>query len=427
MLLLLGCAVDEKPTETIPDLPTSTCGEPYAWLPLERVGGVLEWEEMEEWSLDADTIRALLEVAGVEDTSVVRYGARVVRARYLTQDRGEQAEATAIFAVPDADVEAVSVLYMHPTTGFEDFCAPSGRDLTAASVPIAFAGMGYAVAAPDYLGQNGFGEEAEARHPYLGAEPTAIASLDALRALWGSSSEWGATPSRRTLIVGASQGGGGALWAERYAAAYLPEAELIGNVMAVPVLDLVGWAEAAATELTVASIGVPFALDTLADWYGLDADLGEVVPADQLARVEETMDTECPSASVPDDITTLDQVYTSAWRDALATGDLDAWAPWSCMLADGTVGLAPVGRTADVPALVLLGSEDDVSLDDVQAAAVDALCAEGHEVEAFRCDGLGHTDTVLATIDEIVAWMGARAAGEPMGQTCAGVAARTCE
>ena len=40
------------------------------------------------------------------------------------------------------------------------------------------------VAAPDYLGMNGFGAPAEALHPYIVAEPTAVASLDAVRALY---------------------------------------------------------------------------------------------------------------------------------------------------------------------------------------------------------------------------------------------------
>jgi triacylglycerol lipase len=428
VLLLLACAGGEPASEPapVPDLPVSTCAEPYEWLPTTDMGEILDWEEVPEWSLDQAAIQSLVGLAGFEDEAVIIGGAKVWRIRYRTQGRGQPFEATAILALPDpAPADPVNVLYLHPTTGMEDFCAPSGRDVTWGAVPIAFAGMGYAVAAPDYLGQNGFGAEADFRHPYLGAEPTAIASLDALRALWRFDEV--EVPSRKTLIVGASQGGAGGLWAERYATEYLPEAELVGEVLPVPPFDLVGWAEGGAAELSVASIGVPFALSTLSDWYGLDADLGDVVQADQLARIDETMDTECPRAEVPKDLTSVEQIYTDEWRTALATGDLSAWKPWSCLLADSSVGLAPIERTQDVPTFVILGGADDVTLDDVQEAAVTELCDEGQPIVAWSCDGLGHSDAVAATLEDQVAWMAARVAGEDVGATCTGIERRTCE
>lgn len=391
------------------------------------MGAVLDWEPIDEWSLDQSAIQGLAGLAGLPDPDVVVAGAKVWRVRYRTQGRGEEYEATAILAVPDpAPAELVSVLYLHPTTGVEDFCAPSGRDVIWGAVPITLAGIGYAVAAPDYLGQNGFGAEADFRHPYLAAEPTATASLDALRALW-SFGELSVTPSKRTLLLGLSQGGAGALWSERYAAGYLPEAELLGEVQAVPPLDLVGWAESGAAELSVASIGVPMALATISAWYGLDLDLSEVVVPDQLDRLEEAMATDCPRAEVPKDITSLDQVYTTAWREQLATGDLGAWEPWSCLLAESSVGSALIDRTEAVPTFVVLGGEDEVTLDDVQDDAVQELCDEGQPVQAWRCDGLGHTEAVEATLGDQVAWMADRVAGVALTDSCAGIEERTCE
>ena len=116
-----------------------------------------------------------------------------------------------------------------------------------------------------------------------------------------------------------------------------------------------------------------------------------------------------------------------AWMDALATGDLSAWDPWSCLLADSSVGSAPVGHTVDVPIFAIFGGADDVSVGDVQLATVGTLCAEGEQVVAWQCEGLGHTDTVVATADAQVAWMAARAAGEPFTGACAGVEVWSCE
>ena len=52
-----------------------------------------------------------------------------------------------------------------------------------------------------------------------------------------------------------------------------------------------------------------------------------VVP-EFVARVEDAMQTDCPSAEVPTDITDLDQIYTDAWRDGFGPETLDDWAPW---------------------------------------------------------------------------------------------------
>lgn len=431
LILLLACAVPSEDTGkpgTPPDLPVSDCGGPtYEWMPVDTMGEVLEVEEMTEWSLTAESIRGLVGLAGIRDTTRVTSGARAWRVRYRTQDRGIPAEATAILAVPDpAPAEPPSLLYLHPSTGFEDFCAPSGRDLTWAGVPIALAGMGYAVAAPDYLGQNGFGAEAAARHPYLLAEPTAVASLDALRALWRFDA-LGVTPSRATALLGASQGGAGVVWVERYAPAYLPEADLVGMVATVPPLDLVGMARGGATTLTVASLAPPLFLTSANGWHARGADLGEVLTLEGQARVEESMATDCPSAVLPEDVTSLDQVYTSEWQAAVADGSFADSDPWGCFLAESSVATAALGP-GPTPAFVAFGAADDVSLGDVHMAALPSLCDGGAAIEAIACEGLGHTDTVKATFDLQLDWLAARVAETPLaGTTCGTIEVVSCE
>ncbi|MBN2797983.1 MAG: hypothetical protein JXX28_02435 [Deltaproteobacteria bacterium] len=424
--LLFACGQPPEAEEAapLPQLPTSSCGEAYDWQPLTDMGEVLDWEPVEEWSMSAASIRSLLAMGDVPDTGEIQYGSRVYRVRYRTQDRGRPAEATGLIALPDAEgLEPATLLYMHPTTGFEDFCAPSARDIFWGAVPIALAGAGYAVAAPDYLGQNGFGAEAEARHPYLVAEATAVAGLDAVRALWSFSE---ADISHRGLILGASQGGGGAVWAERYAGAYLPELELQGSVIAVPLLDLVAWSEEGATELSVGSVGAALALASMKDWYGLAADLGEVVVPEQLETVEEVMATECPRTALPEGITSLDQVFTPAWQQAGAEGAQVDWSPWGCVLAENSVGHAPVNQGAGTPVMMVLGGADDVALTASQRIAYRALCDEGHQVIALECAGLGHYDAVLQTMALQLQWLRQLDAGEAMGEPCGEISVVDC-
>lgn len=431
IFLLAACApaLEEKPGDVYPNLPTSDCGTAaHDWLPLTGMGEVLDAEVVDEWALNVDSLRGLAGIAGLVDTSRIRHGARAWRVRYATQDRGVRAEATLLVTLPDAPADDFpSLLYLHPSTGFDDFCAPSGRDLTWAGVPLVLAGLGYAVAAPDYLGQNGFGAEAEEWHPYLAAEPTAVASLDSVRAMWDHATvETGVTPDPTLVIVGASQGGAAGLWAERFAPSYLPEARLAGSVLSVPPFDLVGMAAAAADTLTIASVGVPLTLYTMNDWYGAGADLTQVIQPDLVGRIEDIFRTDCPSAEIPSDITALEDIYTDTWLASADTANLDAWQPWSCFLAESSVGTTPWPRAAEVPKLVLLGGADEVTLIDVQRSTIDTLCAEGEPVVALECEGLGHTETVQATLDDQVDWILARTAGEAVPATCTGVEQRMC-
>lgn len=430
--LLLGCNSHENTDDTglvapIPELPTAGCGaEAYAWVPLSEVGAVITYEAVPEWSMTADGISTLLGMMDLDGVEVP-YGSRVYRVRYLTQDRGALTEATGLVALPDAGEQALSpptVLYTHPTTGFEDFCAPSQRDIFWAALPIALAGLGYAVAAPDYLGQNGLGEPSPVRHPYLVAEPTAVASLDAVRALWAFPELGPVDPAASGYIVGASQGGGAAVWAERYAPEYLPEFEVRASMISVPVLDLRAWAVEGAQTLSVGSVGAATALASMRDWYRGEAPLSEVIPADQVAYVEEVMATECPRTRIPEGITDLDQVFTSEWQEAAGEGQF--WEPWSCWLAENSVGSAPVNRGLGTPILMVIGSADDVALSASQRLAYNELCAEGHEVYGIECRDLGHYEATIESLDTQLAWLRDFEAGVALGTPCEGLVVMDC-
>ncbi|HEY0136786.1 MAG TPA: lipase family protein, partial [Nannocystis sp.] len=213
------------------------CGLPeYPLVATADMGQVLDHAFVIEF--EPATIDALLEGQGFGALTPVKYGARVYKIRYVTQDRGEAVEATGFVSLPvGATVEERPVvLWAHGTTGFTDKCAP-----TAAAdgyvVPALLAALGYVSVAPDYLGMNGWGAASGFIHPYIVPEPTAIATLDSLRALarFGvdTGEEMSATPGKDIILFGASEGGFATLWADRYAPFYAPEFKILANVASV--------------------------------------------------------------------------------------------------------------------------------------------------------------------------------------------------
>ena len=189
-LLILACGNPEPedsgtPAPPLSDLPTAACGTAdYDWVALDSMGDLVDWERMPELDTSAAVIRGLLSGAGYPvELLPITYDVRVYRVRYLTQDRGRTVDTTGIVSVPDTDGSFPTVAWLHGTTGFSDGCAPSGQGLEGAAGNLLLSSMGAVVAAPDYLGMNGWGEPADFLHPYALAEPTAVASLDAMRAL----------------------------------------------------------------------------------------------------------------------------------------------------------------------------------------------------------------------------------------------------
>lgn len=421
--LLLACTGKDAPEDDtgapfVPELPTSDCGTlSYDWLSTEGMGEVVDWELMEDLSVDADAAQGLLALAGFGGEVEARFAVRVYRVRFVTQDRGERVESTGLLAYPEVGgAEVQSMAWLHLTTGFDDHCAPSGRGLIWAAPAIVMASLGYAVAAPDYQGQNGFGAPAAEPHPYLLAEPAGINSLDMLRALWafaasGADPALAARPTRDVGLLGVSEGGAVALWADRFAPHYLPSARILGVSTLMPPLDLDrSWAYAM-EHLTVATWGGPAGMSTHAAWYRSDVDVRDVINPAFEARMVEMLTEDCPSAEVPDDITAVTDVFDATIvEQALADGIPE---PWACFLEESTLSRSPVPLASDTPTRVALGELDDVALVEVQREVLPTLCAQGMALEVVECAGADHEATGRQGLDEGWAWLVDRMDGDP--------------
>jgi hypothetical protein len=435
LLLALACnpPVDDTDEEPfVPTLPTADCDNPgYDWLSSERMGEIVDWEYIDDASVPSTTIDFFLELAGLEDLTPVPYGLEVYRVRYLTQDRGETIETTGILSFPDVEDASSfpTLLWVRPTMGFADDCAPSGGPLELITGTALLASFGYAVTAPDLLGMNGWGTPSGFLHPYVVPEPTAVASLDAVRALWrfaegeGEAPPIEASPESRTVFIGASEGGFGTLWADRYAEGYAPEIDLIAVVASVPPSDVYGLAQAAAETHGPPTEGLAGILVTNRLWYGRTVPLSEVLtdepPAMLASTLESAMAQACSGGDNPlDDLDTVESIFQPAFRTALLADDREGIEPWSCYLATATLAESAVPRGSDAPVLYQVAENDELVLTAVGRADVPRLCEAGYAIDYLECAGTDHVSGATQSLQRQLEWLEDRLAGVPLTETC---------
>jgi hypothetical protein len=291
-----------------------------------------------------------------------------------------------------------------------------------------FAAQGFVVAAPDYLGMNGFGEDAGFLHPYLVPEATAVASLDAARAAlrFEDVVDVGvnADPSR-TVLWGGSEGGFAALWADRYVENYAPELDVVATVALVPptVLTAMGLYALEHPESSTA-FALIAAFIAHHDWYapepGLDLVLSDAPPRSVASRLPGEMALSCDDFPSVEGVESAEELYSETLLAAGLAGDLSAIAPYDCFLGLADLPTTAVPRGHDAPVLVQLSEADDLVISDVVRPTIPELCAQGYDIEHLECAGAGHTEGAVSSIPYQLDWIRARLAGDPLdpASTC---------
>jgi len=425
LLVLLACSGKDSadtPDTAGPDasapftpaMPTAQCGMPdYDWRSTERMGTLIAADDQDSLEFSAEQLNALissLDTGGAIGS--VENGVETWFVRYVTQDRGEEVEATGMVVMPDIEGDAPVLLWLHPTMGFSDGCAPTALGLEGAAFSLIFAAMGFIVVAPDYIGMSGFEGPSSQGHPYIIAEPTAIASLDALRAFDNliEQHSFSATPDRDNLVMwGASQGGFAALWADRYLPHYLKHYSPTAVIAAIPPTDMLGLAEHGVTISGPTSMALAAAQVTMNDWYRADRPLDEVFIDDLGETLSGIIAEECDDFSAITDIKSVDQLYTPEYIAAMKSGGMD---PWTCFLEESTLRESAVPHETDTPTLMVLAEADDLAIADYARADITALCDQGYRIEHLECEGLGHVDGAVETLQRQLAWAKSRVSGE---------------
>lgn len=347
---------------------------------------------------------------------------------YTTQDRGVPVEATTLLAWSrDVDPGAPVLLLLHGTSGFTDGCG-TALELGWQALAAYFASLGYVVVAPDYIGLRMDDEETGFPHPYLAGEPTAIASLDAVRAGLAHLDAVAPAlcPSQDVVILGASQGGHAALWVDRLAAHYAPELELLGTVATVPPADLLAQLRPALLERISATGNTLAFLATTPFWYGLGDRLAEalVAPFDEdiPAALQEGCSTSRLVRSLPDDI---EEIFQAPLLEAARAGldELARLEPWGCLASVNSLTRTTIPRIVEdadhYGILWVLGEQDELVDSGLSRRSAEQLCADGTPVALIECEGSNHTRATYHALPEIQSFLRDRADRQPF-QAAAG-------
>ncbi|MCB9739535.1 MAG: hypothetical protein H6747_09730 [Deltaproteobacteria bacterium] len=411
----------------------AACGAAdYVWLPRDGTttapGTLLAQEEVTSFDWSAKNLDFLLGTLGVKLPVAYAYDVRVFRIRYRTQDRGELTEATAAVALPIPKQGALEVdlmAYLHGTAGFSDGCAPSAKVIDPVAAA-ALASFGHVVVAPDYLGMKASGSASPQLHPYVIAEPTAIASFDAARAtraLLAQQLEPELTARPGLMVLGGSQGGHAAMAMGAYGWHYAPDEPLVGVTASVPLIDVVGEALIATQSKTLGTENLVAILVAAAQWYGLD--ISTALLGDLPAHAAAHMASSCTLGGILGKAKTPEAIFTPALLQAAANG-FAGDDPWSCVLRRNSMAHEVVQTPKPPPTLVALAENDELLDGPTQQAAYDALCAAGLPLRFLSCAGLSHTQGALASLPEQIAFLHDRRAGKPLAGSCARTPPQTC-
>lgn len=296
--------------------------------------------------------------------------------------------------------------WAHGTIGSADICAPSwnARYYRDARYLEAWLKEGFAIVATDYQGLGTPGP-----HPYLFARPEAYSVLDSVRAVQSSHPEL----SKKTIIIGQSQGGGAAFATAAFAPQYAPDVQVLGTV-ATGTPYLSPKALAASAKHDPNEVRPQFAYMALLalniqQQTSPQPDLREIFTERAMPLVEEARSS----------------CIFQLEADAVFAGISDA----NAYKADFMKLLMPKVQALMYPTLKLeqplfmgIGAKDvDVTTDSQLLLAKDA-CAAGTVVQAHLYKDFDHSGTVNGSLKDSVPFVRQLLAGEKVAPMCAPVA-----
>jgi pimeloyl-ACP methyl ester carboxylesterase len=402
-------------TDTLANAP-ARCGQPsHTWIEDPRLGEVTQIGV--EKDFPAAFIEGILSSENINAPREIAHDARVVQYAYMTQDRGQLVEASAMVAFPTdrqpgAEPREV-LLLLHGTTGFTDACAPSS-DLASQGLAALLASFGYMVVAPDYIGLKGFADPTGFLHPYLVGQSTAISSLDAVRAAANLPSDkrgdWCLKPE--VVAFGGSQGGHAALWVDRLAPYYARELELLGSVATVPPADMLGQMDRALEQYVNATGNTVAFLGTTASWYGVEDRLDEVFVSPYETDIPDALGSTCDFGDIAPDVSSTTDIFQQALVDAAVDDTLGSVEPWGCITAENGLTTTSVPRlepTSDsYGVMFVVGENDELVHTPIERDAFVELCDQGMQMEFLECAGAGHGETTFFAMPEILDFVDAR-------------------
>lgn len=412
-------------TDALADAPARCGQQEHAWRKDLELGQITAHESTGAYP------KALLEalLGSIGDLPIeLKYDVETHLVTYVTQDRGQEVEATTLVAWPSnvpAGAEALPTLViLHGTSGFTDGCGPTA-DTSEGAIAAALASAGFVVVAPDYIGLKSTPPPTGFLHPYLVGQATAIASLDAVRTLGHLPAEivvGGGKPSPRVAIIGGSQGGHAALWVDRLAPYYARELTLVGIAATVPPADLVGEGDLALTTLRPSTGNMVAFFGASAGWYGAEDSLAEVFLPPLDLDVPAALGASCDPGDLVQGANSLDAIFQPEILAAAANDTLAGLDPWGCMAVENGLTSTSVARLPQQDAsygILFVTGEADALVDTPnERAAYQTLCGAGMPLQYLECTGASHTEATTWALPEILTFLQARLAGEAFAPSC---------
>jgi hypothetical protein len=433
-LLLLACtATSPERTDTgidfEPQMPKSECGLPnYNWLTTGSMGELTASTLKPDLSLGVDTIKVLLENYSLPlptpTNSVDTY-----YVQYRSQDRGMEALGTAIISLPRELDNAPVLLWLHPSMGFADECAPSAIGILGAAYPMLFASMGFIVVAPDYLGMSGWIGNSDELHPYIIGEPAAVFSIDALRSLPNLIVEHNIDidfDPEKISIWGVSEGGYAALFTDRYLPHYAPEFSSVATVATVPGTDPFALAQHGLTEFgptTMATIAVQ---TTAQQWYQSTYGVEDYLQPEIADAIFDELYNSCSDFSILDGIEEVEEIFTMEYIDGVLSDDGTA-EHWACMLKENSLTTSPVLPVDVAPTLIVTSELDDLAIPTIVHEDIPKLCEQGYNIQHLQCADASHVSGAVDSIGTQWSWILARLDGVEISDECVVQEPTLCE
>ncbi|TVQ36630.1 MAG: alpha/beta fold hydrolase [Spirochaetaceae bacterium] len=341
-----------------------------------------------------------------------------IRFRSSDFDKSEVTARAQLF-VPrlDRPAERPVLVFGAGTTGIAERCAPIlevpelNRWGWYLANMLAYAGKGYIVIFPEYIG---FGIP-DTPQRYFSKVAEAHVMLDAVRAVYNVFEREDirrrtqARPSQTVFAAGYSQGGHAAHAAADLRPDYAPE---------IPLSGLIGFGQTnnVATLMREMAYYAPYIIYTYAEMYGYD----EINPADYLQQrwlptLEQDMYRFCVEEFqfyYPRDGKDL---YTRQFYQALTENRLaEKFPAMAARLDENMAGLSGHG----IPTLVLHGERDIIITTPEQTRFVEQLCERNTIVEYVIMPGARHRDTRPAGFQRSVEWMELITRGEEPPDDC---------
>lgn len=343
------------------------------------------------------------QVVRQEPLGVKVAGGTGTRILYRTQRAdGSYTFSSGMAFVPDnsnAGLPRPVVAWAHGTLGFGDACAPSRASDPVANIAWVSTMLqkGWVVTAADYAG---FGTAGTQGYLVGGDEAhDVLNSVRAARNLAGSGA--GTT----FAIWGHSQGGNSALFSASQAANYAPELHLAGTVASAPAAELVPLLSEQYGTVADWVIGPLIAIAWPAANPSLNA--AGIMTADGRDNYQKIAN-HCIAR------TTIAGLIRSVLGQKFFTVNPIDVLGWRAMAQQQS---API-LTTNQPLLVVESKTDKVVLPNTTALYIQTACRAGSNLASLWLDKGAHQDIPDLSATNVISWISARFANQPMASSC---------